>query len=124
VAVNWDGSRHQCLTEGTAKRREPVKHDNPSQAEVAEFLTRPLEQCPQQEPHAASTERTRDSEIRAMHDVNVAAWQAQTKAISKLTDAMLSVAKSNNALAESNRRLAKTHSRLAHALERAGYTLW
>lgn len=122
VAVNCDGSRHQCLTDGTAKRREPVKHDKPSQAEVAEFLA-PPEKGPQQEAQSASTERTRDSEIRAMHDANVAAWNAQTKAISKLADAMLSVAKSNNALAESNRRLAKTYSRLADAMDRAGYNL-
>lgn len=123
VAVNCDGSRHQCLTQGTAKRREPVKHDKPSQAEVAEFLAGPPEQVPQQEVQAAGTERTRDSEIRAMHDANVAAWKAQTEAISKLADSMLRVAKSNNALAESNRRLAKSYGRLAHAMERAGYTL-
>src|SRR5690606_11531522 len=33
-----DGSRHQCLSNGTAKRRDPVKHDRPTAQEVIEFL--------------------------------------------------------------------------------------
>jgi hypothetical protein len=124
VAVNCDGSRHQCLTDGTAKRREPVKHSKPSPDEVVGFLTplqeRTSQQLAQTEP---SSERTRDSEIRAMHQANVAAWNAQTEAILRLAEALLKVAQSNNALAESNRHLAKTYSRLAHAMERAEHTL-
>lgn len=128
VAVNCDGSRHQCLTDGTAKRRTgPIRHAKPSHDEVAEFLALP----PQQESSsqkaqsgdAVSPERTRDSEIRAMHDANISTWKAQTEAMAKLAHAMVKVAQSNNALAESNNRLSKTYGRLAHAMERAGYTL-
>ena len=124
MAVNCDGSRHQCLTDGTAKRMEPAKHARPSPAEVAEFLTPMQERTPQQQaqPEPSSPERTRDSEIRAMHEANVTAWKAQTEAISKLAEAMLKVAKSNSALAESNRRLAKTYGRLARAMKKAWYT--
>lgn len=124
VAVNHDGSRHQCLTDGTAKRREPARHAKPTPEEVAEFLAPAQAQTSQQEqPEPGAPERTRDAEIKAMHKANVAAWKAQTEATTRLAEAMLKAAKSNNTLAESNRRLAKTYSRLAHALERAGYTL-
>jgi len=130
VAVNCDGSRHQCLTDGTAKRRsEPVRHAKPSHDEVAEFLAPqppPQQESPSQKAQprdAASLERTRDSEIRAMHDANISTWKAQTEAMARLANAMVKVAQSNNALAESNNRLSKTYSRLAHAMERAGYTL-
>lgn len=125
VAVNSDSSRHQCLTDGTAKRKEPVRHARPSSDEVAEFLASGKGEAPHQheQPENSVSERTRDAEIKAMHKANVAAWTAQTEAMTKLAEAMTKVAKSNNALAESNRRLAKTYSRLAHAMERAGYTL-
>jgi hypothetical protein len=124
VALNRDGSRHQCITDGTAKRREPAKHSKPTPAEVAGFLAPAQAQTyPHEQPEPSSAERTRDSEIKAMHKANVAAWKAQTEAIASLADAMQKVAHSNNALAESNRRLAKTYSRLAHAMERAGRTL-
>lgn len=123
VAVNSDGSRHQCLTDGTAKRKEPAKHARPTQEEVAGFLSSTHEEAPKHQEQPDAPERTKDAEIKAMHKANVAAWKAQTEAISRLAESMLKVAQSNNALAESNRRLAKTYSRLAHALERAGYTL-
>ena len=38
VAVNSDGSRHHCLSNGTAKRRDPVKHGRPTAQEVISFL--------------------------------------------------------------------------------------
>jgi hypothetical protein len=129
VAVNCDGSRHQCLTDGTAKRRsEPIRHAKPSHDEVAEFLALPSQQessrqKAQSGEDIANPERTRDSEIRAMHDANISTWKAQTEAMVRLAHAMLKVAQSNNALAESNNRLSKTYSRFAHVMERAGYTV-
>lgn len=125
VAVNSDGSRHQCLTDGTAKRKEPVRHARPSPDEVSGFLGSGKEEVPpqQEQPENSVLERTRDAEIKAMHKANVSAWKAQTEATTKLAEAMTKVAKSNNALVESNRRLAKTYGRLAHAMERAGYIL-
>ncbi|HXG06126.1 MAG TPA: hypothetical protein VNI77_02230 [Nitrososphaera sp.] len=30
VALNSDGSRHQCLSNGTAKRSDPVEHGKPA----------------------------------------------------------------------------------------------
>jgi hypothetical protein len=119
VAVNCNGLRHQCLTDGTAKRKQPVKHARPTPVEVDEFLT-PVQ--PQTSQQQAQPELTRDTEIKAMHKDNVAAWKVQTEAISKLAEAMLKVAESNNALAQSNKRLAKTYSRLTRAIERAGYS--
>ncbi len=38
VATNADGSRHHCLANGTAKRKEPLKHDRPTAQEVISFL--------------------------------------------------------------------------------------
>ncbi|MEP0824596.1 MAG: hypothetical protein HRF40_03850 [Nitrososphaera sp.] len=38
VALNSDGSLHQCLLNGTAKRRDPVKHGRPTAQEVISFL--------------------------------------------------------------------------------------
>ncbi|GEM_PF-3424197 len=111
VAVNSDGSRHRCLTDRTAKREQPAKHARPSQDEVATFLA-----C-EQEHESSSTEPTRDFEVNEKH--NIAANEAQTEAMSRLADAMLKVAKSNNTLADYNRRLAKMYSRLAHAIELA-----
>jgi hypothetical protein len=113
VAVNCDGSRHQCLTDGTAKRKQPARHARPSPDEVAAFLA-----C-EQGHESSSTEPTRDFEVNEKH--NIAAQKAQTEAMYRFADAMLKVAKSNNALADSNRRLAKMYSRLAHAIELAGH---
>lgn len=118
VAVNSDGSRHQCLTDGMAKRKQPVRHARPSPDEVAAFLAAVQTETQQQAPD----EPTPDSDIKAIHKVNVAARETQIEAMSRLADAMLKVAQSNNVLADSNRRLAKAYSRLAHVMERAGHT--
>lgn len=115
VAMNCDGSRHQCLTDGTAKRRQPVRHARPSPQEVAEFLV-----CEQPELEPSLGESTCDPGVKEMH--NAAACRAQTEAIFELADAMLKMAKSNIALAQSNRRLAKTYSRLARAKGNSGFT--
>lgn len=124
IAFNSDGSRHQCLTDGTAKRKQPVKHARPSPDETAEFLAAAQTGTSQ---HQAMTgpsmsEHTRDLEITEMHQASVAAWKAQTEAMTRLADAMIKVGQSNNAVANSNRRIAKMYGRLAHAMERVGHT--
>ena len=123
MAVNCDGSRHQCLTDGTAKRKQPAKHARPSQDEVAAFLASGHGATCQEEqlqPEQSSTELTLDATAKAMNDDNIAAWNAQTEAMSRLADAMLMVARSNNALAKSNHRLANAYCRLTRAMEGAG----
>lgn len=124
VAVNCDGSRHQCLTDGTAKRMQPVRHARPSPDEAAEFLAAAQTETSQHQamPRPSVSEHTRDLEIMTTYPANVAVSKAQTEAMTRLADAMIKVAQSNNALAESNRRLAKMYGRLAHAMERAGHT--
>lgn len=111
MTVDSDGSRHQCLTDGTAKRRQPVKHARPSPEEVAGFLA-----CEQPELEPSPGESTCDPGVKEIH--NAAAYRVQTETMSPLAVVMLKVARSNNELAESNRRLAKTYSRLARAMER------
>lgn len=120
MAVNCAGSRHQCLTDGTAKRREPVKHARPSPIEVAGFLASGQADTRKSQQKQGSPDHIHDPEIEAIPKANVAAWKEKTEAMSRLADAMLKVAQSNNALAESNRRLAKTYGLLARAMERAG----
>lgn len=124
VAVKCDGSRHQCLTDGTAKRKQPLKHARPSPKEVAGFLVSAQTETSQHKamPGSSMSEPTCDLEITAMHQANVAAWKAQTEAMIRLADAMIKVAQSNNGVADSNRRLAKMYGRLAHAMERVGHT--
>jgi len=112
VAVNCDSSRHMCLTDGIAKRKQPVKRTRPLPEEVAEFLAREQARLEPRPP-----ESTGDPEVTEMH--NAAESGSKTEAMSRLADAMLKMAKSNIALAESNRRLAKAYSRLAQVTERA-----
>lgn len=117
VAVNCDVSRHQCLMDGTAKRKQPVRHARPSPDEVAAFLAGRSETQNQEQSELHMSESTRNAEFKR-YQADMEAWSAQAEAIFELADAMLKMAKSNDALAESNRRLAKTYNRLARAMER------
>ena len=123
VAVNCDGSRHQCITDRTAKRKQPARHPRPSPDEVAAFLKSGHAATYQEEQlqsEQSSTELSLDAKTKATNDDNNAAWNAQTEAMIYLADAMLKVVHSNNSLADSNRRLANACCGLARVMERAG----
>jgi hypothetical protein len=72
---------------------------------------------------ATATTTDRDAAIKAMHEANIAAWNAQAEATNRLADAMIEVARSVDALAKASSNSTSADYRLADEVARLTHLL-